>query len=97
MLVFVVSLPYPEISDGIVIVPKFMLVKMDRRWINNSEPFSQQFLAGVQQFIDHVEGRYSEDEQIKCPCRKCLNQREKSIDEVLEDIEINGMSKLYTR
>jgi hypothetical protein len=70
---------------------------MDRSWINNSEPFSQQFLASVQQFIDHVKGRYSEDEQIKCPCWKFLNQREKIIDEVHKDIKINGVSKLYTR
>jgi hypothetical protein len=70
---------------------------MDRSWINNSEPFSQQFLASVQQFIDHVKGRYIEDEQIKCPCWKCLNQREKIIDEVHKDIKINGVSKLYTR
>ena len=70
---------------------------MDRRsWIFNSEPFSPAFLASVEEFMEHVRTRFSEDEKIKCPCQKCLNQREKTQDEVQEDIEINGMSRCYT-
>lgn len=70
---------------------------MDRSWIYNSELFSPAFLAGVQQFMEHVRGIYGPHEKIKCPCRKCLNQIEKSQDDVHEDIEINGMSRCYTR
>jgi hypothetical protein len=47
--------------------------------------------------MEFVRGRYSPDEQIKCPCRKCLNHKEKSLDDVHEDIELNGMSRCYTR
>jgi hypothetical protein len=74
-----------------------MQVNMDRSWIYNSKPFSSEFLYGVQQFMEHVRERYSADEKIKCPCRKCLNQKEKSLDDVHEDIELNGMSTCYTR
>lgn len=70
---------------------------MDRRWIYNEKPFSLPFLDGVDQFMQHVRARYSANEKIKCPCRKCLNHIEKSLDEVHEDIEINGMSRSYTR
>ena len=31
------------------------------------------------------------------PCCRCLNQIEKSQDEVEEDIHINGISRCYTR
>ena len=47
--------------------------------------------------MEHVRSRYSADEKIKCPCRKCLNQILKSQGEVQEDIEINGMSRSHTR
>jgi len=70
---------------------------MDRSWIYNSEPFSPAFFCGVQQFMEHVRARFSADEKIKCPCRKCLNHIDKSLDDVHEDIELNGMSRCYTR
>ncbi|XP_066353593.1 uncharacterized protein [Miscanthus floridulus] len=70
---------------------------MDRSWIYNSEPFLPAFLCGVQQFMEHVRARFSADEKIKCPCRKCLNHIDKSLDDVHEDIELNGMSRCYTR
>ena len=70
---------------------------MDRSWIYNSELFSPAFLAGVDQFMDHVRCKYSADEKIKCPCRKCLNHKEYYQDDVQEHIELNGMSRCYTR
>jgi hypothetical protein len=47
--------------------------------------------------MEYVRDRYSADEKIKCPCRKCLNQKEKSQADVHEDIELNGMARWYTR
>jgi hypothetical protein len=70
---------------------------MDRSWVYNSAPFSPIFLVGLQQFMEHIRGRYNVDEKIKCPCRKCLNQIEKSQVDVQEDIELNGISRCYTR
>jgi hypothetical protein len=71
--------------------------EMDKSWVYNSVPFSERFMLGVEQFMGHVKSRFSVDEKIKCPCRKCLNQIEKSQDEVQEDIEINGISRCYTK
>ena len=70
---------------------------MDRSWVYNSVPFSEPYMLGVEQFMAHVKSRFSAHEKIKCPCRKCLNHIEKSQDEVQEDIEINGISRCYTR
>ena len=70
---------------------------MDRSQIYNSAPFSDPYMSGVEQFMEHVRNRFSADEEIKCPCRRCLNQIEKSQDEVEEDIHINGISMCYTR
>jgi len=77
--------------------PKYLQIEMDRRWIYKSAPFSPDFMSGVQQFMEHVRGRYGADDKIKCPCRKCLNQKEISQDDVQEHIKINGMSRCYTR
>ena len=70
---------------------------MDRSWIYNSAPFSDPYMSGVEQLMEHVRSRFSVDEEIKCPCCRCLNQIEKSQDEVEEDIHINGISRCYTR
>ncbi|XP_025822280.1 uncharacterized protein LOC112898099 [Panicum hallii] len=70
-------------------------VEMDRSWLYTSAPFSPAFLSGIQQFMEYVRG--SVDEKIKCPCQKCLNQKEKSLDDAHEDIELNGMSRCYIR
>jgi len=69
---------------------------MDRSWVYNSAPFTPAYMDGVEQFMAHVRARYRPHEEIKCPCRKCLNQRDKSQAEVQEHIEINGISKMYT-
>ena len=83
--------------DLLLFAPNFIQFEMDRSWIYNNALFSPAFLSSVLQFMEYVRGRYSADEKIKCPCRKCLNQIEKSLDDVHEDIELNGMSRCYTR
>jgi hypothetical protein len=75
----------------------FLQDEMDRSWVYNSVPFSEPYMLGVEQFMAHVKSRFSAHEKIKCPCRKYLNHIEKSQDEVQEDIEINGISRWYTR
>ena len=70
---------------------------MDRSWIYNSAPFSDPYMSAVQQFMEHVRSRFSADEEIKCPCHRCLNQIQKSQDEAEDDIHINSISRCYTR
>ena len=80
-----------------MLAPQFMQIKIDRSWIYNSLPFTEHYKAGVEKFMQHVRSRFTADEKIKCPCRRCLNHVENSQDEVEEDIHINAMSRIYTR
>ena len=69
---------------------------MDRRWIYKNLPFDAAYIAGVDQFMQHVRSRFRADEKIKCPCHQCLNRKEKSQADVEEDIHINGFCRCYT-
>ena len=69
---------------------------MDRSWIYKSLPFDPVYIAGVDQFMQHVRSRFRADDKIKCPCRQCLNRKEKSQANVEEDIHINGFCRWYT-
>jgi len=46
---------------------------MDRSWIN-SRMFSEEHVNGVNEFMTFVSERFNDDEEMLCPCRKCLNQ-----------------------
>ena len=69
---------------------------MDRSWIYKSLPFDPVYIAGVDQFLQHVRSRFRADDKIKCSCRQCLNRKEKSQADVEEDIHINGFCRWYT-
>jgi len=69
---------------------------MDRSWIYKSLPFDPVYIAGVDQFMQHVRSRFRADDKIKCPCHQCLNRKEKSQVDVEEDIHINGFCRWYT-
>jgi hypothetical protein len=69
--------------------------QMDRSWIN-TRLFSKRYLAGVDEFMKFVEERFTETEEILCPCRKCLNQLYKNKSQVEDHLYINGMASTYT-
>ena len=50
----------------------FNYMQMDRSWIN-SRLFSKPHLDGVDEFMKFVSERSEENEEILCPCRRCLN------------------------
>ena len=68
---------------------------MDRSWIHNGRPFSPTFIVGVEEFMDMVEQRYP-GQKIPCPCTQCLNQVDKTWQEVKDDLLIYRMSPTYT-
>lgn len=69
---------------------------MDRSWIN-SRLFSKPHLDGVDEFMKFVLERCEENEEILCPCRKCLNQVHRHKGVVEDHLYINGMSSTYKR
>ena len=69
---------------------------MDRRWIHGAL-FTPQYICGVRSFMKFVKDRFSESEQILCPCSSCLNTISLEQNEVERHLLLNGMSSTYTR
>jgi hypothetical protein len=44
-----------------------MLDQMDRSWVHGRF-FSREHIDGVKEFMKFIQGKFSEDEQILCPC-----------------------------
>jgi hypothetical protein len=51
-----------------------MLDQMDRSWVHG-RLFSYEHIDGVKEFMNFMQGKFSEDEQILCPCGRFLNQK----------------------
>jgi hypothetical protein len=73
-----------------------MLDQMDRSWVHG-RLFSREHVDGVKEFMNFIQGKSSEDEQILCPCDRCLNQKYLSQALVNMHILLNGMDSSYTR
>jgi hypothetical protein len=84
------------ISSNFVIVTFFaMLDQMDRSWVHG-RLFSHEHIDGVKEFMNFIQGKFSEDEQIFCPCGRCLNQKYLSQALVNRHILLNDMDNSYT-
>ena len=73
-----------------------MHVQMDRSWVH-STLFSTEYVNGVKEFMDFIKEKYVEDDQILCPCTRCLNQKYLHQPNVKNHILMNGMDYTYTR
>ncbi|CAD6225603.1 unnamed protein product [Miscanthus lutarioriparius] len=69
---------------------------MDRSWIN-SRRFSKEHVDGVKEFMTFVSERFNDNEEMFCPCRRCLNRVRKPQGQVQDDLYIHGMASTYTR
>ena len=69
---------------------------MDRSWIN-SRLFGKPHLDGVSEFMKLVSENFGADEQIFCPCRRCLNRISGHKGLVEDHLYIYGMASTYTR
>jgi hypothetical protein len=73
-----------------------MFHQMNRSWVH-ARLFSREFINGVKEFMNFVHGKFGEDEQILCPCSRCLNQIYLHQVLVERHILMNGMEATYTR
>ena len=69
---------------------------MDRRWIHGAL-FTPQYIFGVRSFMNFVRERFTEDEQILCPCSRCMNHQSLHQNEVERHLLLNGMSSTYSK
>ena len=69
---------------------------MDRRWVHG-RLFSDEYMKGVEEFMQFVRGKFSEDEEILCPCSICLNQMYRPQTMVQRYLLMNGMQSSYTK
>jgi hypothetical protein len=46
---------------------------MDRSWIKD-RLFSDAHLDGVKEFMNLISQRFDKNEEVLCPCRRCLNR-----------------------
>ena len=59
--------------------------------------FSTEQIDGVEQFMSFVQGKFSKNVEILCPCARCLNQKYLCQPLVKKHILMNGMDNSYTR
>ena len=92
---FIVAAPVHQTIVNLIYVFLFQCMQMDRSWIN-SRIFSKQHMAGVSEFMKFVSERFTESEEILCPCRRCLNQLAGHKSLVEDHLYIYGMASTYT-
>ncbi|XP_066376106.1 uncharacterized protein [Miscanthus floridulus] len=69
---------------------------MDRSWIK-SRMSSREHVNGVNEFMTFVSERFSDDEEMFCPCHQCLNRVRRPKGQVQDHLYIHGMATTYTR
>lgn len=69
---------------------------MDRHWIHGTL-FSREYIEGVREFMNFIQEKFSEDDKILCPCRKCLNHTYQHQTVAHTHILTYGMESTYTR
>ena len=59
--------------------------------------FSPEYMNGVKQFMSFIQGKFSDNVEILCPCSRCFNQKYLAQALVKKHIRMNGMDNSYTR
>ncbi|XP_039117808.1 uncharacterized protein LOC120253541 [Dioscorea cayenensis subsp. rotundata] len=67
---------------------------MDKSWMSKSR-LSQEYLDGVEGFLNFAFNNASEDNMILCPCVKCANVKWKTREVVLEHLICDGILQGY--
>lgn len=69
---------------------------MDRQWIRNTNRVSDEYLYGIESFIQVAQEHVNAQNNIRCPCRNCNNSLWKTVREVRIHLVKYGMSHNYT-
>ena len=69
---------------------------MDKQWIQNPNRCADDYLDGINQFIDFAIANNRGATQIRCPCRKCNNLMIEYFETVRYHLVRNGMMETYT-
>jgi hypothetical protein len=72
-----------------------LLDQMDRSWVHG-RLFSHEHIDGTKEFMIFIQGKFNEEEQILCPCGRCLNQKYLCQALVNKHILLNGIDSSYT-
>ncbi|KAI5321214.1 hypothetical protein L3X38_030285 [Prunus dulcis] len=69
---------------------------MSRRWIQNPNRCSDEYLDGIEDFIEFARRQNPGATRIRCPCRKCNNTLWETIENVGFHLVRNGMIETYS-
>ncbi|KAI5324492.1 hypothetical protein L3X38_033565 [Prunus dulcis] len=68
---------------------------MSRRWIQNPNRCADEYLDGIEDFIEFARRHNPGATRIRCPCRRCNNTLFESIETVGFHLVRNGMIETY--
>ncbi|TVU46539.1 hypothetical protein EJB05_06080, partial [Eragrostis curvula] len=86
---------FPQLATPMAAPLSAARKKMDRSWIRGVTKFSKPHVDGVREFMRFVSERFDKNEQILCPCCKCLNHIRKHQRDVEDHLYIHGMACTY--
>ncbi|KAI5334996.1 hypothetical protein L3X38_025129 [Prunus dulcis] len=69
---------------------------MSRRWIQYPNRCSDEYLDGIEDFIEFARRQNPGATRIRCPCRKCNNTLWETIENVGFHLVRNGMIETYS-
>ncbi|KAI5350393.1 hypothetical protein L3X38_003284 [Prunus dulcis] len=69
---------------------------MSRRWIQNPNRCADEYLDGIEDFIEFARRHNPGATRIRCPCRRCNNTLFESIETVGFHLVRNGMIETYS-
>ncbi|KAI5312352.1 hypothetical protein L3X38_041525 [Prunus dulcis] len=69
---------------------------MSRRWIQNPNRCSDEYLDGIEDFIEFARRHNPGATRIRCPCRRCNNTLWETIKNVGFHLVRNGMIETYS-
>ena len=68
---------------------------MDRTWIQNPKRCANEYLDGIEDFIDFARTHNPNATRIWCPCRRCNSTLRDTIENVQFHLVRNGMVEIY--
>ncbi|XP_062074100.1 uncharacterized protein LOC133778247 isoform X1 [Humulus lupulus] len=71
-------------------------MSIDKSWINLTDRLSDEYEAGVMDFLQRARQCVDSRGLVKCPCRRCVNVEFQTIDVLENHLFVNGFLRKYT-